>query len=982
MLHAAIGTTSQRSAVFARALRAAHQQLRTLITTRPGVACPAAILAAAIFSAAAPTAGAQCIDWYSMGSTTGVTTEAWSAHMFDADGSGPASPRVIVAGPFNTAGGNPSSRIASFDGSVWRALGSGLSGSLVAGPYAMTTFDPDADGPQSPLLIVGAEFTTAGGIPARNIAAWDGSAWHALGAGIDGHVYALAVFDPDADGPLPPSLYAGGVIYGAGSLQTRAIARWDGHDWFSVGGGINGTVTAMLPFDPDDSGPQPEKLIVGGVMLYAGTVRANGIAAWDGSEWSALGNGVSGTPISLVRSMTIFRQPGEPHDKLTVCGSFTTAGDTPADHVAQWDGAHWSAIGGTLGFDPVALAAIDFDREGDNPPTLYVAGNITEQGRLSRLVNNAWQAVSPAPSQNRINSIAAVDLGGINQAGPGICVTGAFQYINSVQVNGVALRDESAWWPWGGRGVTDVVFSMDQWDRDGDGPLLPELLVGGNFLTADNQPARRVASWNGSTWDVLGGTSGPNTDVRVVHAFDFDAEGPEPPSAVAGGYFTSVGTTTARYIARWTDSGWQPIGSGNGISSVVFSLHDFDLDADGPSLPSLIAGGIFGSADGSTVNSITHWNGTQWRPLGPGFLNVSGAATVYALTSHDPDGAGPEPLRLVAGGLFTRSGTTTINSVGWFDGAAWHSFGPGLNGQVRALASYDADGDGPGLPELYAGGDFTATSDGTTQLSYIARWDGQAWHPLAAGCNPSVLGLKARDPDGDGPLPEWLLVVGTFSRADGLPSARFAAWDGTRWIQSYPAASGPVFDVETFHPNQDPDTTATIVGGNFTIVDDVPSGYIARAQISSQPIIRSEPQDLSLDVGDDAAFSVEAAGEPPLSYRWTRDGADLADGTTGEGTIISGSATSTLRLTGIHLADASTYQARITNPCGTTLSRPAHLAVRCPADFDGNGNADFFDYLDFAAAFDAEDPRADLDGNGQVDFFDYLEFVAAFDAGC
>jgi hypothetical protein len=58
------------------------------------------------------------------------------------------------------------------------------------------------------------------------------------------------------------------------------------------------------------------------------------------------------------------------------------------------------------------------------------------------------------------------------------------------------------------------------------------------------------------------------------------------------------------------------------------------------------------------------------------------------------------------------------------------------------------------------------------------------------------------------------------------------------------------------------------------------------------------------------------------------------------------------------------------------------VALRCPADFNADGQADFFDYLDFAQAFDAEDPSADFNGDSQVDFFDYLDFVQAFDAGC
>jgi hypothetical protein len=54
----------------------------------------------------------------------------------------------------------------------------------------------------------------------------------------------------------------------------------------------------------------------------------------------------------------------------------------------------------------------------------------------------------------------------------------------------------------------------------------------------------------------------------------------------------------------------------------------------------------------------------------------------------------------------------------------------------------------------------------------------------------------------------------------------------------------------------------------------------------------------------------------------------------------------------------------------------------CRADFNGDNQVDFFDYLDFAAAFDAEDESADFNGDNQVDFFDYLDFAAAFDAQC
>jgi hypothetical protein len=61
---------------------------------------------------------------------------------------------------------------------------------------------------------------------------------------------------------------------------------------------------------------------------------------------------------------------------------------------------------------------------------------------------------------------------------------------------------------------------------------------------------------------------------------------------------------------------------------------------------------------------------------------------------------------------------------------------------------------------------------------------------------------------------------------------------------------------------------------------------------------------------------------------------------------------------------------------------PGTWLITCAADFNLSGAADFFDYLDFVSAFEAEDESADLDRNRSVDFFDYLEFVAAFAVGC
>ena len=66
----------------------------------------------------------------------------------------------------------------------------------------------------------------------------------------------------------------------------------------------------------------------------------------------------------------------------------------------------------------------------------------------------------------------------------------------------------------------------------------------------------------------------------------------------------------------------------------------------------------------------------------------------------------------------------------------------------------------------------------------------------------------------------------------------------------------------------------------------------------------------------------------------------------------------------------------------TNLPIPSNGVPPCRADFNGDGVLDFFDYLDFVAAFSSTNISADFNGDTIVDFFDYLDFVQAFADGC
>ncbi len=113
------------------------------------------------------------------------------------------------------------------------------------------------------------------------------------------------------------------------------------------------------------------------------------------------------------------------------------------------------------------------------------------------------------------------------------------------------------------------------------------------------------------------------------------------------------------------------------------------------------------------------------------------------------------------------------------------------------------------------------------------------------------------------------------------------------------------------------------------------------------PLVTAHPQTQSVLAGAPATFSVAATGTS-LSYQWRRNFINLANGG-----AISGATTPALSINPAAIADnLGQYDVVISNSCAVTTSRTAVLGVsNCDGDFNGDGEVDFFDYLDFVDAF-------------------------------
>ncbi|MFO0874158.1 MAG: immunoglobulin domain-containing protein [Phycisphaerales bacterium] len=251
-------------------------------------------------------------------------------------------PALYAGGYFDPPSGGPDFGVMRFDGSGWTPVGGSMEGSAPL-VRALCVFD-DGTGPA---LYAAGSFTAIGGVTAKNIARWDGAAWHALGSGLSQEGRVLHVHD-DGSGP---ALYVGGPFMKAGDLSTQGIARWNGTTWESVGSGpqaveVGGLgATAFATFD-DGNGPAlymaGEYVQVGG----AGDI-SYGVMRWTGTSWSQVGDDI----YAWIRVLTVHDDGGGP-SLFAGGGREYFGGGPPIGPMLRWSGATWQSMDGGLGAVP------------------------------------------------------------------------------------------------------------------------------------------------------------------------------------------------------------------------------------------------------------------------------------------------------------------------------------------------------------------------------------------------------------------------------------------------------------------------------------------------------------------------------------------------------------------------------------------------------------------------------------------------------
>ena len=515
-------------------------------------------------------------------------------------------------------------------------------------------------------------------------------------------------------------------------------------------------------------------------------------------------------------------------DTVYIGGAFTSAGGAAANYLAAW-----SLSDGAYSTLGAGVNSFVWDLAVAADDSVYIGGSFTNFAGIAK-----WDPAA----------------GVLSQLGPGV----------SAAVQGLTIRDDTLYL--GGSftrasgGAPDSLARVGQW-----GPL------------SGSSPSFR---------EVQTGVGVGNNTVDAVHVSE------DGNTLYLGGNFTNRLNGATNSLLRF--GAYSPLTGSTSLSTVGAGISNgVVLSVNSSRDDTVFLGGSFTPSGSTTLRRVGAWNpgSATYSNLGYGLAGTDGVFSIAVDDTHS--------LVYVGGAITYACGplancpsaddTVALNGIGAYDLRTqdWvpllSNGGSGLNADAFALVLDDST--------LYAGGNFTSSSGGTS-LSRVARW---SWAPpsgnstiLHSGSNSIVV-----------PGQSFVGVTGVTIGGSPAPIdyAQSSSTQHTVTVPGLPTGNHPI--------------VVTAVGGTATVgTYSIP--------VPSAPVVTASAGQTSIDL----SWALDDTGGSAVTYL-------VALGTTSN--IVNTTTNTAATLTGLNPGTTYTAYVRAINDNGPgPWSTPATVATQAP----------------------------------------------------
>jgi len=443
----------------------------------------------------------------------------------------------------------------SFISNEWDSLGSGVSFSYPSTSDEVKSIQVTDSG----TVLVAGPFNLAGGLAVNSVARWNpNTGWDDWNGGLIGYSTLTSQTWP-AVGHALQYISSTGDVYATGTFgaytasssvaDVRQFAKWDGTSWTLISGfgKPSGSSAWSLPALFYDTATA-DLYIGGSFAKYAPTNVLNNPAGNRIVKY----NTVTGTYSELQDGLLNGNGPKSItkwNGKIWAFGSFNDMGNTYGSNLGSFDGTNWDNIGDGMGG---SYATYSMTHNGSD---IYVSGFFDRLDSISATRMAKWNdATGWEDIDLGLLSGSASNYGtyifGTNVIGNKLWFGGQFTGVGTtINSYGIGTYDLTTGVISGfGTGLTGSnarVYAIEEFDG--------AIYIAGSFTGVNGVAAKNVAKYSGGTWSSIGDFYG--------NVYSLENVG-DSLLYIGGGYY-KVGTDTdKKRIVAWNGTSLQNVGKG------------------------------------------------------------------------------------------------------------------------------------------------------------------------------------------------------------------------------------------------------------------------------------------------------------------------------------------------------------------------------------------------------------------------------------